>query len=99
MIPLTCEVFGTNASYKIRQIFTSIIYELRNCQDKMPELFIDIFIKRKCILTGLLPVPTGSFSSSDGGGKLWHALISSKHAYHLSTFIARHVPYKNKHIY
>jgi len=43
-------------------------------------------------------VPTGSFSSSVGDGKLWHAHISSKHEYHLSTFIARHAPCRNKEI-
>lgn len=42
--------------------------------------------------TGLLPVPTGSFSSSVGGGKLWNARISSRQMNHFSAFSAKHAP-------
>lgn len=55
-----------------------------------------MFLKRiqKKPLTGLLPVPTGNFSSSKGGGKLWHAQTSTKQAYHLSILKASCAPYK-----
>jgi len=43
-------------------------------------------------LTGLLPVPTGSFSSAVGEGKLWKAQISWRQSNHLSACIARHAP-------
>lgn len=43
-------------------------------------------------LTGLLPVPTGSLSSSKGDGILWKAQISAKHCVHLPAFSAIHAP-------
>lgn len=47
---------------------------------------------RKKKLTGLLPVPTGSLSSSVGGGKLWKAQIFDRHSNHLLAFSAIHAP-------
>ena len=44
-------------------------------------------------LTGLLPVPTGSFSSAVGEGKLWKAHISSRQSNHLSACSAIHAPW------
>jgi len=43
-------------------------------------------------LTGLLPVPTGSLSSSVGGGRLWKAQILDRHSNHLLAFSAIHAP-------
>lgn len=44
-------------------------------------------------LTGLLPVPTGSFSSSPGEGNSWNAQTFSMHSDHLPAFSARQAPW------
>lgn len=78
---------------KIKSFPVSVIRSFTNKQNIAFGLRIEFSeVDGQNSLTGLLPVPTGSLSSSDGEGKLWKEQISSMHDDHLSAFSARQAP-------